>query len=290
MEALSAAQVQELSAEQYQSLVPAGFATITARQIGALLPDGKRDFLRLAALAKEHPAPTRLDPKTAKACARALGAFTTQLERSELFHAESMELTWAPELAARVYGRWPLIPAMQFRLTEVGQTESEENPLVQLAANVGAFFAEAKGEDVFSGAARYLSVRPTVIGKAARTLLDATPVVGNLLSLYTALSGKSAFSGEMVSDAERALSVLGTVPGAGVLLKVAGRSSAVVVRNLITQTRGLNLEKASEFAEVAVDLMEVVESDAAQRVLQRDLQLEALTEALLAPFLDETHP
>lgn len=62
------------------------------------------------------------------------------------------------------------------------------------------------------------------IVKLATSLLTATPILGNVLSLYEAGSGKDWFTGEPLSIMERGFSFLGGIPGANVLRSVAAAS------------------------------------------------------------------
>ena len=56
--------------------------------------------------------------------------------------------------------------------------------------------------------------------EAAASLLTAAPVVGNVLSLYEAVSGKNWYTGEDLNAMEHGLAVIGTIPGANALRAV----------------------------------------------------------------------
>ena len=57
------------------------------------------------------------------------------------------------------------------------------------------------------------------LGSLVSSALDFIPVVGNLKSLSEALTGKVIITGEDLSEAERALSFVGVIPGGNYLKK-----------------------------------------------------------------------
>ena len=55
------------------------------------------------------------------------------------------------------------------------------------------------------------------LGSLASSALDFVPIVGNLKSLSEAITGKDMLTGEELSEAERALSFFGAIPGGNYL-------------------------------------------------------------------------
>lgn len=81
------------------------------------------------------------------------------------------------------------------------------------------------------------------IGKNAKVLIDAAPVIGNVLSLYEVVSGKDWLTGSDLSNLERVASVIGTIPGAGAL-KTAGTTGAKIANTAVVQA----LENSTKFS------------------------------------------
>ena len=82
------------------------------------------------------------------------------------------------------------------------------------------------------------SLTNTFISDALKAAVEATPLVGNALSAHEAITGKNWMTGEDLSDAERFLAILGSVPGFGTaeaLLKPAGKTVAQVAAPLINK-------------------------------------------------------
>ena len=65
----------------------------------------------------------------------------------------------------------------------------------------------------------YSSAFSLSLGSLVSSALDFVPVVGNLKSLREALTGKDIITGEDLSEAERALSFVGVIPGGNYLKK-----------------------------------------------------------------------
>lgn len=72
------------------------------------------------------------------------------------------------------------------------------------------------------------------IGKNAKLFVDAAPVIGNVLSLYEAVSGKDWLTGGDLSNIERVASLIGTIPGAGAL-KTAGATGAKIANTAVVK-------------------------------------------------------
>ena len=51
------------------------------------------------------------------------------------------------------------------------------------------------------------------LGSLVSSALDFVPIVGNFKSLSEAITGKDMLTGEDLSEAERALSLFGAIPG-----------------------------------------------------------------------------
>ena len=251
-------QVQQFSLAQFQAMVPAELVILDNAMMAALIPDAKRDLLQLAAVAREYAGSPDMDFRQANDLSRVLVAFIQQLQRSEDFRAAVDVLPWDPKLADMRYGAWPAFPGMQFELRQVAEKEEKEgSPLVRLAEDLGGYFAKKKAEGLFSVAAAKLAVQRTIQSRAVRVLIESSPIVGNLLSLYTATTGQDPLTGEAVGDADRALAVLGTIPGGGALLRVAGASSINVVRRVLSSSVGQRLQKAKDAGETAKELVEI---------------------------------
>ena len=286
-DALKPDHFQQFSGDQYRGFAD-GFVELKDEQVASLMPpEAKAALVRLAVYSRNELDPAEIArDANARELAWRMGEFTRQLQESEEMNAQAALLPWNPTLAAMRYGRWPLLPGMQFGAMRVGLFDFGEEPLVELAASVGEFFAETKSEKIFNGAMTFFAGKRALASKAARTMLTVAPVIGNLLALYTVISGKSPFTGEDVSELERSLCVLGTLPGAGALLKIAGKESAAVVRNLITQGQKLHLEKVEDVGETTNHIMEILDTTAAQNAIAAGgRQIEQLAEALLRPFL-----
>lgn len=290
---LSTAQVQQFSFEQIKSMVPAKFAHINEGQIQKLTPEGRRELVILGTIARDLGDSTRLDYGQAISIAPHLARFIQQLELAGERNQTTRALPWSEELAAMRFGRWALFPEMQYEMKPVGLLDDLQDPLESMASEIGTYFAEKKVEGLFSEAQLHLVKKYVAKSKATRTLLDATPVIGNLLSLYTATTGKDALTGETVDSAERALAILGTVPGGGVLLKMAGKSSAQVVRALLVATESRRIDKSREFTETAFELISIYQSDQNKQEQAPNPELEGLAEQLLKKFLptpERAHP
>jgi len=203
-----------------------------------------------------------------------------QLQRSEEFGQRVAAMPWNPALAKLRYGAWPTFPGMQVALVRVAGTPDNRDPLVRLATEIGAYFSTKTAETLFRGVEHLIPVRRVLQGKAVRTLLDVSPVVGNLLSLYTVTTGKDALSGETVSQVERALAVLGTVPGGGALLKVAGKSSVSLVQKLLIKANQGKLTELKDVGELALKLVDIFQSEATKGNATASPEITAEAQAL----------
>jgi hypothetical protein len=71
-------------------------------------------------------------------------------------------------------------------------------------------------------------------------------------------TGRDPLTGNEVSDVERALAVLGTIPGGGTLVRVAGTSSITVVRRVLGNPAiEKRLRSVKEIGEAAADLVDI---------------------------------
>lgn len=140
------------------------------------------------------------------------------------------------------------------------QQKSEMDSLFQSFENSVMKWASLKGPDVLLGIGTSYAVTENAkrllekaksdqvkamamrIGKNAKLLIDAAPVVGNVLSLYEAVSGKDWLTGSELSNLERAASLIGTIPGAGAL-KTAGATGAKLANSALVKA----LESSAKF-------------------------------------------
>ena len=263
VQALSTQQVQQLNLSQIQAMVPQNFATLSLPQVTALLPAAKRDLLRLAAVARESGSSPRMDFRQANEFAQSLAPFMQQLQLSEEFGQRVAAMPWNPALAKLRNGEWPTFPGMQVGMVRVADSADNNDPLVRMAAEIGGYFSTKTAETLFRRVEQLIPVKRLLQGKAVRTLLDASPIVGNLLSLYTVTTGKDALTGETVDDVERALAMLGTVPGGGALLKVAGKSSFGLVQKLLLKANQGKLTQIKDVGELANQLVNAFQAEAA---------------------------
>lgn len=284
--ALSSEQVQQFTLAQFQAIVPADLATLDDEIIAALIPSAKRALLKLAAVARKYANDPNMNYQQAIDFSKALVSFIRQLLRSEDFMAGAAALPWHPALAEMRYGAWPVFPGMQFKFRPTAQTEEKESsPLTRLAADIGGFFAQKKAEGLFSVASAKLAIKRSLQGRAVRTLFESTPIVGNLLSLYTVATGKDPLTDELVGDAERALAVLGTIPGGGALLRVAGSSSITVVRRLLSSSAGERLEQIKDVGETALELVEIFKQFSENVNADNSPEIVAVANTLFASLL-----
>ena len=72
----------------------------------------------------------------------------------------------------------------------------------------------------------------TMKSKFAGAALNATPVLGNLLQLSNLLTGKDWQTGEPLGCVAQALAAIGTVPGAGTFMQLAGGNKTGLINNL----------------------------------------------------------
>jgi len=69
------------------------------------------------------------------------------------------------------------------------------------------------------------TVRSEAGAKAVKAAMDVSPLIGNALSLYEAVTGNDWLWGTPLTPAERVLSLAGSVPGLGTLEKLVGEQS-----------------------------------------------------------------
>ncbi|MDD5030204.1 MAG: MBG domain-containing protein, partial [Rhodoferax sp.] len=285
VQALSTGQVQQLNLPQLQAMIPRSFASLSLAQATALLPAAKRDLLRLAAVARESGSSPQMDFRQANDFAQSLAPFVQQIELSEEFNQRVAAMPWNPVLAKLRYGEWPTFPGMQVGMVRVVGAPDDKDPLVRLAAEIGGYFSNKTAEKLFRSAERLIPVRRLLQGKAVRVMLDASPIVGNLLSLYTVTTGKDAFSGETVGQVERALAVLGTVPGGGALIKVAGKSSFSLVQKLLLKANQGKLTEIRDVGELAHKLVDTFQSESAKVTASASPEITANAEVLFKELM-----
>ena len=71
-----------------------------------------------------------------------------------------------------------------------------------------------------------------VINKSLAPMLSAVPILGNLLSLSNLITGKDWATGEPLGCVAQGLAAIGTIPGAGLFLQLAGGNRAGMIAQL----------------------------------------------------------
>lgn len=145
-------------------------------------------------------------------------------------------------------------------------SDSEKKSFVESALkDLGKFFAEKTLPELN----KFPSVRNWMAAGAksrfVKELLTSTPLLGNVLSLYEATTGKDWLTMEDLSPAERLLAVAGTIPGGGTLAKVAGSSTLRLVRAAANSPTVWKLAHAAEKTELARDIAQWMLTDSVQQ-------------------------
>lgn len=111
--------------------------------------------------------------------------------------------------------------------------------------DVSKFLAESAWQGAWQSlykktpASTNVAKRLSGIGKNLGGAATALPVIGNAISIYEAIAGRDAFTGEELGALERGLSIIGTVPGLQTARTMAKAIDSPAVRNLLRNSEPL---------------------------------------------------
>lgn len=107
-------------------------------------------------------------------------------------------------------------------LEDMGLHEVRSHRVMEAYLNEAARFFHDKTLEKSSSSTGIGKLFTALLGReiqspVIRTLLNATPLIGNSISLYEAVEGKNWFTGDLLSPAERFLALMSSVPGVGTI-------------------------------------------------------------------------